>query len=73
MTKKKLTKVEPKKPVEKVEPKKVEPKAEKPVEKPVEKTPEKVSGKEILSKKTVIINGKKYEELTLIDGSITLK
>jgi len=65
-----MTKKTAKKPAKNVEPK-VEKVVEKVVEKP--KTPEKISGKEILSKKTVIINGKKYEELTLIDGSVTLK
>lgn len=72
MTKKKPTKVKPSEVIEKVKKDIV---VEKVHKKASKKTPKKeyISGKEILSKKTVIINGKKYEELSLADGSKTLK
>ena len=59
--------------VKKVKPpiKKVEKKVEK-VETPVIPAKEYISGKEVISKKTVVINGKKYTEKTLIDGTTCL-
>ena len=58
--------------VEKVKPpvKKVE-KVEK-VKTPVIPVKEYIGGKEVISKKTVVINGKKYTEATLINGTTEL-
>ena len=63
----KVEKVKP--PVKKVEKKEVKVKK---VETQVIPVKEYISGKEVISKKTVVINGKKYTEKTLIDGTTCL-
>ena len=58
--------------VEKVKPPIKKVKKVKKVKTPVIPVKEYIGGKEVISKKTVCINGKKYIEATLIDGSTTI-